>query len=74
MKFREFAVEFITVLLIFSKFSSIIMGFIFIRYSLVIVLHLESFKNNLFELDFSISKKSVSMVKPSHEGEFFERL
>ena len=35
------------------------------------VLHLESFKNNHFELDFWISKKSVSTVKPSQEGECF---
>ena len=34
-------------------------------------LHLESFKNNLFELDFSISKKHVSTVKLSQKDEFF---
>ena len=44
----------------------------FISYPLVIVLHLESFENNnLFKLDFSISKKGVSMVKHSKEGEIF---
>ena len=37
----------------------------------MIVLHLESFKSNLFELDFSIFKKRVSTVKPSQENEFF---
>ena len=39
----------------------------------MIVLHLESFENNLFELDFSISKKSVSTAKHSYsqEGENF---
>ena len=30
----------------------------FTNYPFVIVLHLESFENNLFELDFSISKKT----------------
>ena len=35
------------------------------------VLHLESFEINLFELDFSVSKKCVSMVKRSQEGKFF---
>ena len=34
-------------------------------------LHLESFKNNTFESDFSIPKKRISMVKPSQEDEFF---
>ena len=37
----------------------------------MVVLHLESFEDNLFELDFSIYKKRVSTVKPSQEGEFF---
>ena len=37
----------------------------------MIVLHLEPLENNLFELDFSISKRRVSMVKPSQEGESF---
>ena len=37
----------------------------------MINLHLESFKNNLFDLDFSISKKRVSTVKSSQEDEFF---
>ena len=37
----------------------------------MIVLHLESFENKLFESDFSISKKRVSMVKRSQEGEYF---
>ena len=37
-------------------------------------LHFESFKNNLFELHFSISKKRVSTVKPSQEDDFFARL
>ena len=37
----------------------------------MINLHLEAFKNNLFELDFSASKKGVSTVKPSQEDEFF---
>ena len=41
----------------------------------MIFLHSETFENNLFELDFSISKKRVSTVKPSLEGEcFFARL
>ena len=35
------------------------------------VLHLESFENNLFELDFSISKKRVSTIERSQEGESF---
>ena len=43
----------------------------FITYPMVIVLHLESFENNLFELDFSISKKRVCTVKRSQEGEYF---
>ena len=30
-----------------------------------------AFRNNLSELDFSISKKRVSTVKPSQEDEFF---
>ena len=38
-----------TILLIFSQFSSIIIGFFFISYSLVTVQHLESFEDNLFE-------------------------
>ena len=38
------------------------------------VLHLESVENKLFELDFSISKKRVSTVKPSQEDDFFARL
>ena len=43
----------------FSKFSLIIIGFyVFLSYPLVIVLHLESFENNLFKLDFSISTKA----------------
>ena len=33
----------------------------------MIVLHLELSENNLFELDSSISKKRVSMVKPSQK-------
>ena len=37
----------------------------------MIVLYLESFENNLFELDFSISKNRVSTVKPSQEDELF---
>ena len=41
----------------------------------MIDLPLEPLKNNLFELDFSISKgKRVSTVKPSQEDEFFARL
>ena len=35
------------------------------------VLHLELSENNLFELDFSISKKRVSTVKPSQKDEIF---
>ena len=35
------------------------------------VLHLELIENNLFVLDFSISKTLVSRVKRSQEGEFF---
>ena len=42
-----------------------------ISFALVIVLHLEPFENHFFELDFSISTKHVSTVKPSQEGEFF---
>ena len=38
----------------------------------MIVLYLESFANNLFQLHFSISKKHVSTVKPSHEDEIFD--
>ena len=34
------------------------------------VSYLESFENNLFELDFSISKKRVYLVEFSQEGEF----
>ena len=46
----------------------------FISYPLVIDLHLESFKNNHFELDFSISKiKRASTVKSSGRDEFFAR-
>ena len=37
----------------------------------MIVLHLESFEDNLFESDFLIFKKRVSTVEPSQEGEFF---
>ena len=37
----------------------------------MIVLNLESFESNFFELDFSISNKRVSTVKPSQENEFF---
>ena len=40
----------------------------------MIVLHLESFENNLFELDFSISKHRVSTVKLSQEDDFFAQL
>ena len=54
----------------FSKFSSIIIGF-YLLYPLVFVLYLESFENNVFELDFSISKKRVSTVKPSQKNDFF---
>ena len=36
-------------LLIFSKPSSITIGKLFISYPLVVILHLESFENNLFE-------------------------
>ena len=43
----------------------------FISYPLMIVLHLESFESTLFELDFSASKKRVSTVKPSQEGDFW---
>ena len=35
------------------------------------VLHLELIEDNLFVLDFSISKTLVSRVKRSQEGEFF---
>ena len=45
-------------------------GFLsFISYPLVIVLHLESFENNLFKLGFSISKKNVLM-----KDDFFAQL
>ena len=40
-------------------------------FSLVIVLHLESFNNNLFELDFSISKKTCFYGKTFQEDEIF---
>ena len=40
----------------------------------MIVLHLEPFENNLFELDFLISKKRVSTVKPFQEDEIFCRI
>ena len=43
------------------------------KLSMVIVLHLESFEDNLIESDFSISeKKRVSSVKPSQEDDFYE--
>ena len=35
------------------------------------VLHPGSFENNLFELDYSISKKRVSVVKTSQEDVVF---
>ena len=39
------------------------------------VLQLESFENNLFELDFLIPKnKRVSTVKPYQENDFFAGL
>ena len=42
---------------------------------MVTVLHLESFENNIFKLDFSISKKEcVSTVKPSQKDEIFALL
>ena len=48
------------------------MGFFnFISCPLVIVLHSDSCENSLSELDFSISKKNVSMVKPSQEDKLF---
>ena len=72
LNFPGSAVEFFAVLLIFSIFSSFIICFLSsISYPQVTVLYLESFENNLFELDFSITKKRVSTVKPSREGEFF---
>ena len=37
----------------------------------MIVLHLESSENKLFELDSSLSKKLVSMAKRSQKGEYF---
>ena len=63
---RGFAVELFTVLLIFSqnlaRFSSVLS---LMSYPLVTVLHLESFENNLFELDFLISKRTCFYtVKP----------
>ena len=39
----------------------------------MIVLHLESFENKIFELDLSISKKRVSTVKPSQVMKYFFR-
>ena len=42
-------------------------AFIFLSCPLLIILYSELFENNLFELDFSISKKRVSMVKPSQK-------
>ena len=38
---------------------------------MVIVLHLESSENNLYELDFSTSKKRVFTVKRSQEDGYF---
>ena len=58
---------------IFSKVSSHNRILPFISYPLVTVLHLESSENNLFELDFSVSKKRVSTIKPSQE-ELFAQL
>ena len=43
----------------------------FISYPLQTIFHLESFENNLFKLDFSISKNHASTVKPSQERDFF---
>ena len=38
---------------------------------MVNVLHFEPFENDIFELDFLISKECISTVKPSQEGELF---
>ena len=35
-----------------------------------LVFHVESFQNKLLELDFSISKRHVSTIKPSQEDDF----
>ena len=70
MKFRGFAVQFFTVSHIFSNFSSIVIGFVFYKLFSGVLL-LESFESNLFELNFLISKKRVSTVKHSQEGELF---
>ena len=42
----------------FSKLVRLSSGLSFVYYSLVTVMHLEAFENNLFELDFSISKNT----------------
>ena len=46
----------------------------FISYILVIVLYLESFRNNLFELVFSISKKACFYGQTFSRDGFFARL
>ena len=75
LKIQGFAFKFFTVLLIFSKFSSIMIGFLsFISYPLVIVLHLESFESNLFKLGFSISKKMFFYGQTLLERCFFAQL
>ena len=56
---------FVKLLLDYNQFLS------FIRCPLVTALHLESFENSIFELDFSISKKRISSVKRSQEDEYF---
>ena len=42
--------------------------------ALRIVLYLKSSENKLFQLDFSISKKHASMVKPSQQYDFLAML
>ena len=42
-------------------------------YRRMIFLHLESFENKRFELDFSIFQNRVFTVKPPYEDEFFAR-
>ena len=53
-----------------QNLARLLSGFMFISCPLVIVLYLESSENNLFELDFSISRKRVSTVKPSQDDDF----
>ena len=80
LKFQGFDVKFFTVLLIFSKFSSIIIGFIFNMLSSVDCLAFRvSFKSKVLELDFLMSIKtrfygqSLSGRCFLHRYDFFSR-